>query len=75
MSVHVCIVDRSPETGSLVACTCGFALGPFAERKTAEREARAHREAHKPPPTDEDRARQRAYAATTRERQRAKKAT
>lgn len=74
MSAHACVVDWSPETGALVACTCGFALGPFADRKIAEKEARAHREAHKPPPTDEDRERQRVHAAAARERRRAAKA-
>ncbi|PZU44038.1 MAG: hypothetical protein DI566_13245 [Microbacterium sp.] len=75
MSAHACIIDRSPETGSLVACTCGFALGPFGDHAQALKLAREHREAHKPLPTDEDRERQRAHAARTRERRRAKKAT
>lgn len=49
MTVHVCKVDRSPETGSLVVCTCGFALGPFRDKSLATEAARAHRRAHVEP--------------------------
>lgn len=74
MSAHACIVDWSPETGALVVCTCGFVLGPFMERAAAAREADQHRRAHKPLPTDEDRARQKIHAARGRARARAAKA-
>lgn len=46
MSLHVCKVDRSPDTGSLVACTCGLTLGPFTVHATAITAAREHRQAH-----------------------------
>jgi hypothetical protein len=49
MSVHVCRVDVSKETGSLVVCTCGAALGPFAERDRALAVAREHRRLHEAP--------------------------
>lgn len=44
--MHACQVDQSPDTGALVSCTCGFALGPFQERATALDIARQHRRAH-----------------------------
>lgn len=59
MSVHVCRVDYSAETGSLVACTCGFALGPFTMRERAAEVAREHRRVHleerKPTPEQRER--------------------
>lgn len=52
MTVHACRVDRSKETGSLVVCTCSFALGPFMDHARAIEVARQHRDAHKPPQRD-----------------------
>lgn len=49
MTAHACRVDRSRETGSIVACTCGFAVGPFTDRARAHETARDHREAHASP--------------------------
>lgn len=46
MSVAVCRVDRSSETGDLVVCTCGFTMGPFMTPGNARDSARAHREVH-----------------------------
>lgn len=43
-TAHTCKVDRSPDTGSLVACTCGLALGPFTDHSTALSAAREHRQ-------------------------------
>lgn len=51
MAAFACKVDTSRETGSLVVCTCGFALGPFYEKATAVRIAGEHRAAHQPPKT------------------------
>lgn len=49
MSAHACRVDTSKETGSLVVCTCGFALGPFMDREQALKIAREHRRVHAEP--------------------------
>lgn len=46
MSAAACMVDHSPETGSLVVCTCGFALGPFMDHARAVEIARQHRKVH-----------------------------
>lgn len=46
MSAAACRVDRSPDTGSLVVCTCGFALGPFMDHSKALDVARQHRQVH-----------------------------
>lgn len=43
MSVHAVTVDWSPDTGSLVVCTCGLVLGPFNDYDEAKKEAREHR--------------------------------
>jgi hypothetical protein len=50
MSAAACRVDRSAETGSLVVCTCGFALGPFTDHARAVEIAREHRIMHKARP-------------------------
>ena len=49
MIVHAVTVDWSPDTGSLVVCTCGAALGPFAERDRGLAVAREHRRLHEAP--------------------------
>lgn len=46
MSIAICRVDRSRETGTLVVCTCGFALGPFQNHEMALDEAAKHRRNH-----------------------------
>ncbi|WP_347123291.1 hypothetical protein [Microbacterium sp. SY138] len=43
---HVTNVDRSPDTGSLVVCTCGAALGPLGDHGRALIIAQEHRERH-----------------------------
>lgn len=43
MSVHAASIDYSPDTGSLVVCTCGLVLGPFHEYKEARKAAVEHR--------------------------------
>lgn len=43
MTVHAATIDYSPDTGSLVACTCGLVLGPFHEYKEARKVASEHR--------------------------------
>ena len=43
MTVHAASIDYSPDTGSLVACTCGLVLGPFHEYKEARKAAIEHR--------------------------------
>lgn len=60
MTAHACRIDYSRETGTLVACTCGFVLGPFRDRANAVEAARAHRPVHVEPveKTPEERARQ-----------------
>lgn len=40
---HVVTLDYSPETGSLVVCTCGLVLGPFHEYREARKAAAEHR--------------------------------
>lgn len=60
---HACTVDYSRETGALVVCTCGFALGPFRVKANAHEEAKRHRLVHAepaPPPTPEQRERDNA---------------
>lgn len=49
MSVHVCRVDNSADTGALVVCSCGFSVGPFMDRPRAREVAREHRRAHDEP--------------------------
>ena len=44
--MSACRVDRSAETGSLVVCVCGFAVGPFMDHARAVEVARAHRAVH-----------------------------
>jgi len=44
---HVTRVDRSPDTGSLVVCTCGAVLGPMIDHDAALRVAREHRGRHR----------------------------
>lgn len=75
MTAHACRIDYSQETGSLVVCTCGFALGPFREKANAVKAAGDHRRAHaepNPKPTPEQRQRHndaaRASRAAKRER-------
>ncbi len=46
MPVYSCKTDRSTETGSLVVCTCGLALGPFMDHERAVEVARDHRTMH-----------------------------
>jgi hypothetical protein len=43
MTVHAATIDYSPDTGSLVACTCGLVLGPFHEYGEAKKAAAEHR--------------------------------
>lgn len=43
MTIHVATIDYSPDTGSLVACTCGLVLGPFHEHGQAKKAAAEHR--------------------------------
>lgn len=57
---HACTVDFSRETGSLVVCTCGFALGPFRDKANAHEEARRHRLVHVEGSTPEQRERRNA---------------
>ena len=45
-AAYSCKTDRSPDTGSLVVCTCGLALGPFMEHERAAEVARDHRKMH-----------------------------
>lgn len=70
MPAHACKVDFSPETGSLVACTCGYVVGPFQSYKLALKEAGAHRRAHEPIETaaqrDERKKKAREVAAARR---------
>ena len=47
-TVFACKVDRSPDTGSLVVCTCGFAIGPYLDHPRAVRAAEQHRAIHTP---------------------------
>lgn len=49
MNAAACRVDYSPETGSLVVCTCGFVLGPFMDRGRARDVAKDHRRVHVEP--------------------------
>ena len=41
----VCRVDTSA-TGSLVACSCGYVVGPFAAEESARADANRHRNVH-----------------------------
>lgn len=43
MTAHTVSIDYSPETGSLVVCTCGLVLGPFHEYREARKAASEHR--------------------------------
>lgn len=43
MTVHAASIDYSPDTGSLVVCTCGLVLGPFHEYAEAREAAIEHR--------------------------------
>ena len=43
MTVHAASIDYSPDTGSLVVCTCGLVLGPYTEYKEARKAAVEHR--------------------------------
>lgn len=72
MSVHVCKVDRSRETGSLVVCSCGLALGPFMDHATARKAAAAHRNVTQPPrvQTAEQQVSRRDAQRTARDRER-----
>ena len=49
MTVHAVSIDWSPDTGSLVVCTCGLVLGPFNDYDEAKKEAREHRRLHEAP--------------------------
>lgn len=42
-AAHAVTLDYSPETGTIVACTCGLVLGPFNEYKEARQAAAEHR--------------------------------
>lgn len=42
-SVHAASIDYSPDTGSLVVCTCGLLLGPYTEYAEARAAAVEHR--------------------------------
>lgn len=46
MTAYVCRIDRSPNTGTLVACTCGFVVGPFMDVDRAVSVAKSHRDIH-----------------------------
>lgn len=43
MTVHAASIDYSPDTGSLVVCTCGLVVGPFHEYREARKAAAEHR--------------------------------
>lgn len=43
MGAHVVTLDYSPETGTIVACSCSLVLGPFNEYKEARSAAAEHR--------------------------------
>ena len=42
MNVHAVSIDWSPDTGSLVVCTCGLVLGPFNDYDEAKKAGREH---------------------------------
>lgn len=42
-AVHAVSIDHSPTSGSVVVCTCGLSLGPFAARAQARQAAADHR--------------------------------
>ena len=71
---HACKVDFSATSGSLVYCTCGYVVGPFADRARAGVVAKDHRAMHVVPArqqrSDEERqrvnARQREIRAERR---------
>lgn len=42
MTVHAVTVDWSPDTGSLVVCTCGLVLGPYNDYEEAKKVGREH---------------------------------
>ena len=68
---HACKVDFSAASGALVYCTCGYVVGPFADRARAGAVAKDHRAMHVVPPrqqrSDEERDR---VNARQRERRR-----
>lgn len=43
MTVHAATIDYSPDTGSILACSCGLVLGPFHEYGEARKAAIEHR--------------------------------
>lgn len=45
MTAHAMMLDYSPETGTIAACTCGLTLGPFNEYAEARSAAVEHRRA------------------------------
>lgn len=63
-AVHATRVDRSKETGTLVVCTCGLALGPFQDHGRALEIATAHRRLH-----NVDRANARQHEMRQRDRE------
>ena len=68
MTVHACIISRSAATGSVVSCTCGFALGPFMDNARAVEVARAHRAAHAEPKISTPESKARALESQRRKR-------
>ena len=44
---HVTRVERSPDTGTLVVCTCGLARGPLTDHDAALDIAKEHRTHHR----------------------------
>lgn len=42
MTVHAASIDWSPDTGSLVVCTCGLVLRPFNDYDEAKKAGREH---------------------------------
>lgn len=42
-TVHAATIDYSPDTGSLVVCTCGLTLGPYTDYVEARSAAVEHR--------------------------------
>lgn len=72
-AVHATKVDRSKETGTLVACTCGIALGPFQDHDRALAVAREHRQATKPERPQKTAAERQRHNAQQRESRRRKR--
>lgn len=76
---HAVIVDRSPITGSLASCVCGWSLGPFQDYKRAKSAAAEHGRNFAPPQplkvrTPEERARSTERARALRAARRQAKA-